>query len=264
MNIVLIGFGAIAKYIVDHREALGCTISHIVVPEHSAAHLQAQFGGQFSFITQWSDDLGKIDLVVECAGHGGLLAHAPAVLSSGHNLLTISIGALADQNLYQTLQNAAEKGGGSLMLASGAIGALDALRAGQMGQLKNVCYKGRKPPMGWMGSPAEEKLDLPHLHDCAQTHFVGNAREAALQYPKNANVAAAIALSGLGFEATQVELIADPSIEQNVHEVLAEGDFGQLKFVIEGNPLPTNPRTSALAAMSVIASIKQAGSFIKF
>ena len=86
-------------------------------------------------------------------------------------------------------------------------------------------------------------------------HFSGNARDAALEYPKNANVAASVALAGIGFDDTRVELVADPGIDRNVHEVLARGDFGRCEFCIEGLALPGNPRSSAITAMSVVREI---------
>ena len=137
---------------------------------------------------------------------------------------------------------------------SGAIGGLDALSAGSVGTLSQVTYRGRKPPQGWRGSPAQAKLDLDALSEPA-VHFSGSARVAALEYPKNANVAASVALAGIGFDKTQVELIADPGIARNMHEVVAEGDFGRLEFRIEGDSLPDNPRSSAITAMSVVREI---------
>ena len=121
--------------------------------------------------------------------------------------------------------------------------------------MEQVTYVGRKPPAGWRGSPAEQKLDLEALTTGAQTHFQGTAREAALAYPKNANVAAAVALAGIGFDKTTVRLIADADVSANIHEVQAKGDFGNFTFQINGQSLPDNPRSSALAAMSVVSKL---------
>jgi aspartate dehydrogenase len=174
----------------------------------------------------------------------------------------VSSGALADDKLREKLVRAAEEGESQLSVVSGAIGALDALAAAGVGGLASVTYRGRKPPQGWAGSPAEGKLDLDSLTRPA-VHFSGSARDAALQYPKNANVAASVALAGLGFDNTQVELVADPGIARNIHEIVAEGDFGRFEFRIEGDALPDNPRSSAIAAMSVVrASLNRSTSLV--
>ncbi|WP_380057921.1 aspartate dehydrogenase [Falsihalocynthiibacter sp. SS001] len=263
MNITLIGFGAIAQYVMEQLENTPHRVSHVIVPSDSLKRYEANHMGAAKFVTQLSDVTEDIDLFIDCAGHGGLRDHGLEILRAGHDLLTVSIGALADAALSEKLDTAAKEGNGTLHLVSGAIGGLDALRAARIGALETVRYVGRKPPKGWIGSPAEGVLDLANL-STPTPHFSGSAREAAQQYPKNANVAAAVALSGVGFGATQVELIADPNISQNIHEITANGDFGQFTFTIEGNPLQANPRTSALAAMSVIASIHQHAARMKF
>ncbi len=251
MKIGLIGKGAIARYVMSALEGRGHSLAAILLrPERVTPDMTLEVGAV--------EDLpAELDLVIDCAGHAALAEHGPHILARGIDLVTVSLGALADVDIETALIRAAQDGRAKLHLASGAIGALDCLSAARVAGLKQVTYTGRKPPSGWRGSPAEDRLDLDGLTEGAHVHFEGNARAAALGYPKNANVAAAVALAGLGFDDTQVRLIADTSIDQNIHEITAQGAFGDFHFQISGNALPDNPRSSALAAMSVIAKLDQ-------
>lgn len=251
MKIGIIGEGAIGRYVADNLGSRGLGPHAIFV---RPARLGEPQDGGVPRVACVSDLPGDIDLMVDCAGHAALAEHGAAILERGIDLITVSLGALADRKLEQELMRAARAGGAQLHLASGAIGALDCLQAAKIGGLTEVIYTGRKPPAGWRGSPAEDRIDLTSL-DSATTHFEGNARQAATDHPKNANVAAAVAIAGLGFDQTRVELIADPDVIANIHEIRATGSFGSFSFRIEGKALPDNPRSSALAAMSVISAI---------
>lgn len=194
-------------------------------------------------------------LAVECAGHGVVAEHVVTLLRAGVDVVVVSVGALADAALRAKLEAAATEGGAELILVSGAIGGLDALSAAREAGLDSVHYIGRKPPAAWKGTPAERDFALDEIAE-PTVIFEGTAAESARLYPKNANVTAAVALAGLGFEATAVRMIADPSVDSNVHEVQAAGAFGRFSIRLENNPLPDNPKTSWLAALSIDAALR--------
>lgn len=257
LTIALVGHGSIAGYVVEHMLATeGIVVSGLVCREISLAKAHDFAAGRFPVVTAVNLLEFKPDLLVDCAGHTGLLAHAPLALENGIEVISISTGALSDPQVAETLEKAAEAGNSRIRFLSGAVGGIDALVSASADQIDEVVYTGRKPPKGWMGSAAEEKCDLSTL-TAPFEHFSGSAREAAKLYPKNANVAATIALASLGLDRVNVRLIADPNVEQNIHEIDAKGVFGTLNLTVKGNPLPSNPKSSALAAMSVVGELKQ-------
>lgn len=254
MRVAVVGAGAIGTYVTRALMEDGGLSPPVPVLVRSGTPAHPLDGALY--VAAFEDLPRDVTHLVDCAGHAGLSAHGPRALAAGMDVVTLSLGALADPDLAQALAEAARSGRSKLHLASGAIGGLDALRAAAVGGLDLVRYTGRKPPLGWAGSPAERMLDLAALSEAA-VHFEGSARDAALRYPKNANVAAAVALAGSGFDATQVRLVADPDAPGNVHEIEAVGAFGRLEMRLTGRALPDNPRSSALAAMSAVAELRR-------
>ncbi len=207
-------------------------------------------------IVEALDDLiaRKPGLIAEVAGQAAVGEHADAVLRSGIDCLLISVGALADATLLARLKSAAREGNSRMLLPAGAVGGIDAIATMRFAGLTSVRYRSRKPPLAWRGSPAERLVDLGKLAE-RTVLYKGTAGEAALLYPQNANVAAAVALAGLGFDATEVELVADPDAAGNIHEIEAEGAAGRFAIELQGKPSRTNPKTSALAAFSVARAL---------
>ena len=195
------------------------------------------------------------DLIVECAGHAAVRAYGVPSLAAGIPLLVASLGALADPALEAALSTAAETNGARLIYPSGAIGGLDLLRAVAGNGPTRVTYQGVKPPAAWKGSPAEDMVALDDLTD-STTFFTGNGREAALTFPKNANVVAALALAGPGFDALNVTLTADPLAEANMHSYSVCSDACSYEMSIKGAASSGNARTSLTTVLSIAAEIR--------
>lgn len=199
-------------------------------------------------------ELDPADLVVECAGRQALRQYGPRALSAGCDLLVASIGALADPELEQQLGDAAASSGARVLVPSGALGGLDLLAAARISGVDAVTYTGRKPPLAWRDTRAEALTNLDTVTADAP-FFSGSARVAALTFPQNANVAAAVAIAGIGFDATQVRLFADPNVSQNEHCVHASGAFGSFELTVRATALAQNPKTSLLAPCSLVRRI---------
>lgn len=249
VSVTLIGWGAIARAVFARMaQAPSVRITHVVVRESKLADTQAELGDAAQAVAQVP---AHATLVLECAGHSALLQHVLPALQRGVTCGVLSVGGLSEPGLPEKLADAALQGQAQVHLLAGAIGGIDALAAARMAGLTHVTYTGRKPPAGWRGSPAEQVVNLDNLQQ-PTVILEASAREAARLYPKNANVAATVSLAGLGLDATRVRLIADPSVSENIHEVLVQGAFGEMQLSMRGKPLPDNPKTSALTVLSAL------------
>lgn len=253
MRFLMIGYGAIGRYVHAHLPE-DVTLAGIVMRPERVAEVAAELDTGPTV----ADNIGafeNIDVVLEVAGHAGLAAHGHAALEAGQDLLVASVGALADTDLRTRLIAAAAAGDAKLTILPGAVGGIDALSAAREGGLDKVVYYSIKPPAAWRGTRAEDLVDLDNL-DAPAVLYSGPADEAARLYPKNANVAATIALAGAGFEDTEVYVIADPDAGGNIHRIEAFGAFGEMRVEMRGKPLPDNPKTSSLTAFSVLRALR--------
>lgn len=194
-------------------------------------------------------------IVVEAAGASAVREWGPVALSLGVPFLLSSVGALQDDELRATLAAAAEAAGTRLYLPSGALAGLDYVRAARGAANLKVRYESRKPPAAW--TDELERFGHPEKPTQAITLLQGNAREAAARYPANLNVAATLALAGVGFEATQVRVVVDPQAARNTHRIIVESELGKLELSAANQPSPANPKTSWIVSHSLLAAIEQ-------
>jgi aspartate dehydrogenase len=199
-----------------------------------------------------------LDIVVECAPASLLRDIAGPALKAGRTLITLSCGALLDNF---DLVDLARRHGGRILVPTGALLGLDAVQAAAQGTIARVHMITTKPPEGLDGAPylVERGISVIGIWK-RQCVFSGSAREAARGFPANVNVAAALALAGIGPDRTTIEIWADPEVDRNIHRIEVEADTVRLKLEIENVPSIENPRTGRLTPLSVVALLRKLGS----
>lgn len=265
MKLAIIGYGTIAKLALETIAAeSGKSIGKLIIVARPQTldragamreHAPGAVGASMQVVSNIADLLALgPNLVAEAAGHQALHDYCPSVLRAGIDVIVASAGALASTGLRDALDKSAAAGGSRYEIIPGAVGGMDILAAAKLSGLVRVMYRSRKPPAAWRGTAAEQMTDLNDVSGPV-VFFKGNAGDAARLFPQNANVAATIALQGAGFEATRVELIADPSVARNVHELDVQAGSADFTIRIEGRAAPENPKTSLTTAYSLARSI---------
>lgn len=252
LKVALIGLGAIGERLVKTLAASGAGIevlgALVARPEKTRDAACRLFGDLEALLA------ASPDLVIECAHQQVLKALGPRVLESGIGVVASSVGALADEAVHEALQRAARDGASQLFIPAGALAGVDALAAARQAGLERVRYQRRAPPPTWVKSGAMSAAHAAGLLE-PYTVFEGTAREAAKRYPKNANVAATIAIAGIGFERTRVVLVADPSVASNLHSIEAEGEFGRFHTEMSARPISTASTSSKIVAGSLAHAV---------
>ncbi len=199
-----------------------------------------------------------IDLAVEAASQEAVKEFLIRILERGKDVLIMSTGALADRNLLTKALELAERKNCKIYLPSGAIGGLDIVKAASFGKIRRICLRTTKNPESFKDAPYVKlkKIDLSKI-DSKKVIYRGKAEEAVKYFPANVNVAATLGIAGVGMEATTIEIVADPNVKRNIHEIIIEGEFGKATVKLENLPFKKNPKTSKIAAFSAIMLLKR-------
>lgn len=195
------------------------------------------------------------DIVVECATADAFPEIARAVLGRGRLLLALSAGGVP---AFPDMLDFARRHGGKIRIASGALPGLDSIRCAAEGTIRSVKLTSRIKPSTFVGEPyfAARGIDFTTPPALAVKVFEGHAGEAAAAFPRHFNVAISLALAGIGFERTRVEVWADPTIPGAIHTVELEADEVVLSMTSRNRPSEANPKTSRIIAPSVLAALR--------
>ena len=259
-RVAIAGFGAIGKVVARQVDRGIDGLELVAVSARDAARAEAAMADFARPVPVLPlAKLGDIaHIVVECAPAAVLRDLAEPALAQGRTVIVLSCGALLDNFDLVAL---ARRKGGRILVPTGALLGLDAVQAAAVGEVTRVQMITRKPPNGLAGAPylVENAISVDGLNQ-PKLVFSGTAREAARGFPANVNVAAALALAGIGPERTKIDIWADPGVDRNMHRIEVEADAARFSLEIAGVPTAENPRTGKMTPLSVIALLRKLSS----
>ena len=264
LRTALLGGGTIARLVLEQARqgALpGIEIAALAGRSASspAAALAREFG--MNYVVGGEALLAlRPGAVLEAASHEAVRQHLVRFLEAGIGVVVLSAGALADDKLREAAEAAARRSGALLYVPSGGIGGLDALKTACLGGVDEASIQVAKPPAAWKGIPFVERsgVALDRL-SAPVTLFEGPAREGVPHFPQNVNIAAVLALAGIGMDRTRLKVVADPALTLNTHTIRVAGRCGRMTVVLENVPAPENPKTSWLACYSALVALRTLG-----
>jgi aspartate dehydrogenase len=262
-SVGLLGCGAIGSHLaaaVDAEQVPNASIVSLFdIVDSKAKSLQSKLRRTPEIYTDFSSFLSsRADIIIEAASQEAVRKYGTTIIEASKELMVMSVGALADTVFLSKLLKVAatKKGQSKIYVPTGAIAGIDAIRSVRH-ITDSVTLTTTKSPSALAGAPFIEssKLVLGKIRK-RTVIYEGWAGEAVKMFPANVNVAAVLALSGIGIERTKVRIVADPETNTNQHEIVATGSFGDIKITVNNVPVPEHPRTSYLAVLSAIECLR--------
>ena len=258
LRLAIAGLGAIGMEVASRIEAgavAGITLTAVSALDREKAARKLKAFSAVPKIVALNELAEYADVIVECAPVSLFLEVVRPAIERGRIFIPLSVGVLLD---HMDLVERARQTGARIIVPTGALLGLDAVKAVAEGHVTAIRMVTRKPPAGLKGAPylVEQNISVDGLEE-AKKVFTGSARQAARGFPANVNVAAALALAGIGPERTEVEIWADPAVTRNTHTILVEADASNFSMTIENVPTQENPPTGKITPLSVIATLRR-------
>jgi len=260
LKIGIVGCGAIgcslAQALMSDFSHRAILVSCYDVDIEKAYRLASKFDNKKLAALNLDDLINKVDLVIEATKADSAFEIAQKAISASKDTLIMSVGGIIQH--FKELKVLAEEKNVKVFIPSGAICGIDGLKAVSLGKINKVILTTKKPPKAFLGVPylLKKKISLEHIKDDTVL-YEGNALSAIKAFPQNINVAATLSIAGLGPENTIVRIVASPNITKNIHEIEIESEAGKITARTENVVHPDNPKTSYLAVLSAVATLKQ-------
>jgi aspartate dehydrogenase len=255
LRVAIAGFGAIGSVLAARLDQGIAGLRLMAVSARDAEQARARMAlGRPVPVLPLAELAAGADVVVECAPAAVFREVALPPIGAGRIFMPASVGQLLE---HDDLIALAGQSGARIIVPTGALLGLDAVRAAAEGTIHSVTMVTRKPPQGLAGAPYLEArgIRLDGLSEPRKV-FEGSAREGARGFPANVNVAAALSLAGIGPERTRLEIWADPTVTRNTHRIVVEADSASFQMTIENVPSEANPRTGKITALSMLAALR--------
>ncbi len=264
MKITIIGCGSIGTTLARFLETMDeIELVHVFDTKKEAVERLMQECTKVRYAENLENAFESSDLVVETASQAAVFEYIPKALEMGKNVLVMSVGAFVEDDFKEKCRILAKQKGCKVYIPSGAVCGIEGICAAAISEVEEVIIMSYKPIEAFRGVKflKQSGIDLDTIKR-PRVIFNGHARDAVKHFPKNVNVAATLSLAGIGIDNTVVRIVVDPKATLNTHRIIAKGKFGEIECWTRNMPFPDNPRTSYLAALSLISAVKKiSGSF---
>lgn len=258
LKLGIAGLGAIGLAVarkIDGGAVPGITLSAVAVRDRAKAAAKLADLRSKPRLVSLPELAEHADIVLEGIPGAHFAEVARPAVERGRIFMPLSVGQLLD---HMDLVERAQATGARIIVPTGALAGLDAIRAIAEGQVESVRIRTRKPPKGLEGAPylRSQGISLEGLKEPLRI-FEGSAREAIRGFPANVNVAVALSLAGIGPDRTRIEIWADPVVTRNTHTIEAVSDSSNVTVTIENIPSVENPATGKVTALSALAALRR-------